>query len=457
MAPSYLQQLGQAIAEFLPSHAFNRVPVGRATHWRPFHIARVALLMAWDEGQTLGSRWDHACQAVAELHPRWWPGDSYSGYTRALIRSSAALIPALIKRLQHAMPAVAGCRWSSGRWVAFAVDGTRIETPHTARNEEGLGCAGRARTAPQVFLTTAWHLGTGLPWDFRVGPGTASERTHLRWMIAGLPARSMIVADAGFAGYATFRRVLLAGHSFLIRVGRNITLLRNLGYHHEERDGLVYLWPGDHRRCRPLVLRLIELTVGSQVVCLLTDVLEPGRLSDGEAAALYRQRWGEEVFYRSYKQTMGRRKILSRTPETCRADASWTMLGLWLMGLMAASRIVEAGGDPKEVSVARARDAVRRAMRESRRGKRRATGPKKKRRRPGRRRRRVEVPDLSRELAEARRDRYERRRSIKQARDYPRKKKERPPGPPRIRAATPAEVEKSARFPPPEISYQWTA
>ena len=457
MAQSYLQQLGEAIREFLPSHSFNRIPVGRATHWKPRRVAWIALLMAWDEGQTLTTRWDHAGQAVTKLHPHWRLGESYSGFTRALIRLSPALIAALVKRLQAAMKAVAGCHWRSGRWVAFAVDGSRIETPHTARNENGLGCAGRDKTAPQVFLTTVWHLGTGLPWCFRVGPGTDSERSHFRRMIGELPERSMIVADAGFAGYALFMRLLVARHSFLIRVGRNITLLKNLGYYHEERDGLVYLWPGDHRNCRPLVLRLIELTMGSQAVCLLTNVLDPNQLGDDEAAALYKQRWGEEVFYRSYKQTMNRRKILSRTPETCQADASWVMLGLWLLSLMTAARIIEAGGDPKEISVAQARDTVRRALRESRRGKRSAARHGETRRRLRRRRRRVEVPDLSRELAEARKDRYERRRSIKDARNYPRKKKEKPPGPPKIRPATAAEVKKSARLPTPDISYQWTA
>jgi hypothetical protein len=457
VAQSYLQQLGQAIGEFLPSHSFNRIPVGRATHWKPLRLVWVALLMAWDEGQTLGTRWDHACEAVTKLHPQWRLGESYSGFSQALIRHSARLIPALIKRLQVAMKAVAGCYWKSGHWVAFAVDGTRIETPHTARNEAGLGCAGRDKTAPQVFLTTVWHLGTGLPWSFRVGPGTASERNHFRRMIGELPARSMVVADAGFAGYVLFMRLLLADHSFLIRVGRNVTLLKDLGYYHGERDGLVYLWPRAHRNCRPLVLRLIELTVGSQTVCLLTNVLDPKQLGDEEAAALYKQRWGEEVFYRSYKQTMNRRKILSRTPETCQADALWMMLGLWLLSLMTAARIIEAGGDPKEISVAQARDTFRRAMRESRRGKRRAAKRREKERRPGRRRRRAEVPNLSRELAEARKDRYERRRSIKAARNYPRKKKEKPPGSPKIRPATPTEVKRSARLPSPEISYQWTA
>ena len=457
MALSYLQQLGEAIRESIPSHAFTRIPVGRATFWKPQRLAWVALLMAWDEGQTLGARWDHACQAVTKIHPHWRLGDSYSGFSQALIQHSPALIPALVKRLQAAMKAVAGSYWKTGLWVAFAVDGTRIETPHTVQNEDGLGCAGRAKTAPQVFLTTVWHLGTGLPWSFRVGPGTDSERTHFRRMIPELPERSMIVADAGFAGYALFLRLLLARHSFLIRVGRNITLLKDLGYYHEERDGLVYLWPHAHRKCRPLILRLIKLTMGSQTVCLLTNVLDETQLSDEEAAALYKQRWGEEVFYRSYKQTMDRRKILSRTPETCQADASWMVLGLWLLSLMTVARIIETGGAPQEISVAQARDTLRRAMRESRRGKRMRAKQGEKKRRLGRRRRRAEVPDLSQELSEARKDRYERRRSIKAARNYPRKKKEKPPGSPKIRPATPPEVEMSAKFPSPEILYQWTA
>jgi hypothetical protein len=154
---------------------------------------------------------------------------------------------------------------------------------------------------------------------------------------------------------------------------------------------------------------------------------------------------------------MNRSKVLSRTPETCQADASWMVLGLWLLSLMTAARIIEAGGDPKEISVAQARDTLRRAIRESRRGKRMAAKVREKKRRLGRRRCRVEVPDLSRELTEARQDRYERRRSIKEARNYPRKKKEKPPGSPKIRPATPTEVKRSAKLPSPKILYQWTA
>jgi len=198
----------------------------------------------------------------------------------------------------------------------------------------------------------------------------------------------------------------------------------------------VYLWPQKHRRCRPLVLRLIVLREGRQEVFLLTDVLDPARLTDEEAAMLYAMRWGEEVFYRSYKQTMGRRKLLSRRAGTCLAEAQWTLLGLWLLGLMTVSQLIGAGADPLAMSVARARDAVRRTLR---------------RHRPRRGAR-----SLKGMLRAAVKDTYDRQTS-KAARNYPRKKREKPPGPPKIQAATRAEVKRARKLPPPEIPYQWTA
>jgi len=59
-------------------------------------------------------------------------------------------------------------------------------------------------------------------------------------MIADLPPKSLVVADAGFAGYAYWKAMLDAGHDFVIRVGANITLLTKLGYpRKKERKPLV--------------------------------------------------------------------------------------------------------------------------------------------------------------------------------------------------------------------------
>lgn len=281
-----------------------------------------------------------------DLHRHWKLGDSYSGFTAALGKWSPEVVPGIVRRFQQQMRAMAGPRWRVRGWCAFAGDGTRIETPHTAANETGLGCAGREKSAPQVFLTSLWHMGLGLPWDFRTGPGTDSERRHLEDMLDDLPARSLIVADAGFCGYELCQRILDAGHSFLLRVGGNVTLLTDLGYHFEQKDGLVYLWPDKFRDLPPLVLRLIVLKRGQQTIYLLTNELDPKQLSDEDAAVLYEMRWGVEVGYRSYKQTLSRRTMKSRTPETCLLESQWTMLGLWLLGLLCVTEQLRSQRNP---------------------------------------------------------------------------------------------------------------
>jgi IS4 transposase len=400
----------------------------------------VALFMAWGEGQNLGIRWEQACQLGRELHRHWELGQSYTGFTDALVRKGPTVIAALKRRFQRMMQQKAGIHWRIRGWLIFAVDGTRIEAPHTLENETGLGCAGKNKTAPQVFLTTLWHLGLGLPWDFRVGPGTTSERTHAREMIDSLPERSLLVADAGFVSYAFCRKLILGRHAFLLRVGGNVSLLTKLGFYCEEKDGIVYLWPDKCRNRPPLVLRLIVLTRGKQTVCLLTNILDPEELSDEDAMEIYPLRWGEEVYHRSFKQTLKRRTLLSRTPSTCLAEAQWVVLGLWLLGLMQIMPGIPQHRSPRKWSVARSRDAVRRAMRNDPPG-----GPRAPRRK-----------SLKQVLAEAMHDSYKRLGS-KEARNYPRKKQEKPPGPPKIKLADTKQIQLATQFPPPIIPQRWTA
>lgn len=377
--------------------------------------------MAWDEGQTLGSRFQAACQLGRLWHPHWKLGESYGGFTAGLERWMNELVPAVVRRFQRIMREMAGSYWTRCGWCALAADGSRIEAPHTAANEQGLLCAGRDKTTPQVYLTTLWHMGLGLPWDFRLGPGTASERRHLEDMLGGLPPQALLVADAGFVGYELCGRILQAGGSFLLRVGSNVQLLTELGYYTLECDGVVYLWPEKFRDRPPLVLRLVELKRGKQTIYLVTNVLDRAKLSSRQASTLYEMRWGVEVFYRSFKQTLDRRTVKSRIPATALAEVAATMLGLWLLGMLSVSRLVARRIDPLQWSVAKARDAVRRAMRVP------LASPQQNRSRRS--------MSLDHALAHALKDHYQRRRA-KAARNFPRKKRERPPGPPKIKKAT---------------------
>jgi hypothetical protein len=423
-------ELRAGVGRYLP-RAGLPLTTGKANlRWAPRMLVVAAVLFAWGASDALADRFAAAVDAVVGMFPtRRRPGRDPQGFWRTLARQSDRWLAVVAARLRRRVRRTAGrghWRVGGGRWLAFGVDGSRVDCPRTAANEAALGCAGRDKTGPQLFVTAVFHVGTGLIWDFRRGTGKASERSHLLEMLGTLPAGAMLVADAGFTGYDLMAAVTGGGRHFLTRVGANVTLLRGLGWccDCDGRAGLVYLWPDQAQRTRrrpPLVLRLITLVDGrNRRMHLLTDVLDDRALPDADAAALYARRWGVELLYRALKQTMGRRRMACGNPAHAGVELDWAVVGLWVLGLMAADAVAAAGHPPARLSVARALRPVRRAIAAAAAWLHRAV-------------------TLAAALAGAVRDDYARARP-KAARVPVDKKRDRPPGNPRARTATPAEV-----------------
>jgi hypothetical protein len=199
---SYRHGLKDAIGKLLPGQFFSRWPVS-GSKWSPLRVFWLAMLMVWSAEQTLQARFEETREVVRSLFPKWSLGKSYTGWYEAQLKWLTPLRPALGKRLRGQLQTLAGRHWQREGWCAFAADGSRVECPRTAANENELKCAGKKKTGPQLFVTTLLHMGTGVPWDFRIGPGKASERRHLEEMLPDLPPRSLVVADAGFTGRAS--------------------------------------------------------------------------------------------------------------------------------------------------------------------------------------------------------------------------------------------------------------
>ncbi len=125
--------------------------------------------------------------------------------------------------------------------------------------------------------------------------------------------------------------------------------------------------------------------------------------------------------FRSLKQTMGKRLLRSTTPERAAVELDWAMVGLWMLGLMA----IESAGLKQPWSTAKALKVVRTAIRRGNR--------------PARPR------ALSTEFRKAICDQYHRLGS-KKAHDWPHKKREQPPGTPKLRMAKDSEVLLAKQF-----------
>jgi hypothetical protein len=89
--------------------------------------------MAWDEGQTLTARFEHACQATGDLHRRWTLATSYSGFTAVMRRQSTTLTEAIERRFRREVLRIAGPYRQRGRWTALAAAGTRIDVLHAVQ------------------------------------------------------------------------------------------------------------------------------------------------------------------------------------------------------------------------------------------------------------------------------------------------------------------------------------
>lgn len=418
---AYRRQFVEALNELFPPQIFAQIARHGNAEWSPQKVLWVSLVMNWMPGATLYERFHAARKLVRFVQPRWSVPTSLSGFVEAQQRWSSGMWPLLCRRLR-ANKGFADA-WRVMGWLVLVVDGSRFECPRTTENEEGLQCAGREKTSPQIFQTTLQHLGTGLLWDVRLGPGTDSERRHLDQMLCELPPQSLLTADAGFISYDLF--VWLCGnhHAFVFRVGGNITLLAELGWQHEQRGKTVYLWPQDCRNHPPLVLRQLRfLSPGGLPVVLLTNELDEARLSDEALRAIYAARWEIEVYYRTFKQTWGFRQLLSRTPQTALNEQRWRIVALWTLQHLIAKLLHDAGQDPRRYSGAQARRIIREFLQDLQQD---ARGP-----------------SLRQRLQRAHIDDYKRTKP-KVMRSWPRKKNDQPPQPPKIRLATSTEIQKT--------------
>ena len=416
----YHHDLLAAIGKCLPQRGLPLQVDDARVRWTPRLLVIGAVLLGWAVGPNLQECFVVAREALVAMYlSRRRPGGTLAGFLEALQQQSAVLLGLVVSSLRRMTIRLSGRQWRVGPWVVMGADGSRVECPMTRSNEKGLGCAGKDKTTPQLFVTTLFHVVTGLPWGWVRGRGDSSERGQLRRMLKELPQRTLLLMDAGFPSYTLLRALLLLGHDFIVRVGSNVRLLRGLGWEYERDGSTVYLWPQNHRKRSPLMLRLVEVKAGRRCVYLLTSVRGTGLLQDAQVAMLYRLRWGIEVMYRTFKRTLEHHTMRSDTPQRAKIELDWYMIGLWMLGLVTLEAMNPRRRLQERWSAAGAISCVRGAMRNARRPHRHG--------------------GLRRELARAVQDSYARSRP-KTARHYPRKKTERPAGRPQVRMATRSEV-----------------
>jgi Transposase DDE domain len=323
--------------------ARGAVPRGRsAPRWDIQPLVVVMLAMTWATGDSQSEKFEKARGYYVACHEsRRRPGKTLIGFQKALRRIPMRQLRALAAGVRHQIHARLGARRLVDGFEPMGCDGSRIECPRTPELERGLGLAGKNDTAPNVWLTAFVHLPTGLLWSWRLGPGTAAEQEHLRFLLATLSPEALIVCDAAYMGFELVRAIKGVKRSFLFRMSSRVDL-----YTLEEAsledwtEGPVLYWPKyvQKKGLAPFECRLIRIPAkgkgkGSfkRDVWLLTDVLDRDRLSAATAAKFYRWRWRNEGMFRTYKRTIKKLKLSNRTVALVHREAELSLLATQIL------------------------------------------------------------------------------------------------------------------------------
>jgi hypothetical protein len=298
----------------------------------------ILLLTTYCCGDSLPEKFEAARGFYVVCYPkRKRPGASFTGFEKAIAKLPMPILRTLAGAIRGRVGTVFADRWKVGNFIPFGCDGTRQACPRSAELEKRLGTFGKEGSPPMIWNTSIVHLTLGFPFCWRLGKGgKASERSHLMHMLRWLPAAAMVVADAGYVGYDVAARMIASGVFFLIRMSSHATFYSEADEPLDEfREGIVYYWPKTQQDGGkpPIRGRLIRIHSDRHKmdVWLFTNVEDTKQLPLETAGVFYRWRWENEGFFRTYKRTLKKVTLMSRTLRLVHREAEASMLATQLL------------------------------------------------------------------------------------------------------------------------------
>jgi hypothetical protein len=366
---SFLQCLGHFLTPQVWKQAQQAVPRRRAWRWQTQPLLFVLLGMTWCAGDSLPERFETARAFYVALHQRRRrPGRTFAGFEKALGKLPMPVLRAVATALRGRLTQVFAKQFRVDGFIPLGCDGSRLACPRSQELERRLalgkkpkntkrkkkivpaGCPAReaqcpaspegtqsrhaAPRTPQLWVTAVLHLGLGVLWSWRLGTSNASEREHLRLLVNTLPRGTLLVADAGYVGYELLTGLQTAGLAFLVRLSARAPLyVPDKATLKHYREGLVYYWPvwAQKEDRPPLPVRLLRIRGDKVDVWLITNITDEVCLPKRTASKFYRWGWRNEGLFRTYKRTLGKVKLMSRTVAQVHREAEGSLLATQLL------------------------------------------------------------------------------------------------------------------------------
>jgi hypothetical protein len=176
------ETLRSAVAWAIDQNIFANLKVHGNTAWQVGDLILLTVVWTWSNDATLTGAFTEAHRWSNDVLGRAAVG-TYQGLLKALVTWTASWLPLLWGHL-HRLMAEQSEHYRVGRWVALAVDGSRVSVPRTKENEKAFcaphfGKSAQAKSRrkkkgkgkrvrrkakeaqpvkPQIWITLLWHI-----------------------------------------------------------------------------------------------------------------------------------------------------------------------------------------------------------------------------------------------------------------------------------------------------------
>ncbi len=263
-------------------------------------------------------------------------------------------------------------------WRLMAIDGTNLDVPDTAENDEEFGrptpSRGEGSAFPQVRLVGLGECGTHAITAVAIGGYETGENTLATELVGKLSPGMLLLADRGFGGsYTLFSAMASSGADLLWRVKSTAVLPVLERFSDGSYRSELVIKDEKRRKQQVIAIRVIAYEIDDEgrpqaeetTYRLITTILEPDSAPASELSGLNPERWEFETLLDELKtHERGPRVVLrSKSPDGVRQEIYGYLCTHYAIRALMCEVESPDGIDPDRVSFTRSLRAAPRTVR----------------------------------------------------------------------------------------------
>ncbi|WP_051452620.1 IS4 family transposase [Actinospica robiniae] len=386
--------LVEAVPRFKVDQALNdeRIRALRSDGKLPPHVTAyltmAMALFAQDAAEEVATRVTGSLDAFGVWDASWSVPTS-SGITQARKR----LGPDVLRRVfEYCAVPVAVQDETRGAFACglrvMAIDGFAMDVPDTPGNAAEFGYSttgGNPSAFPKVRVVGITECASHCFVDARIGPYTTGEQSLAAPLLARLDRSWLLTADRGFYSFPAFSDAAETGAGLLWRVkadlrlpplrvledGTYVSVVIDREIRGARREAIVRaaeageeLDPHQARRVRVVQYDVPDRAgpAGTELICLITNLLDPQSAPAEVLAYCYHQRWEQESAHDQLETDLrGSGRVLrSRLPDLVYQEVWAYLLVHYAINALICRAATGADIDPDRVSFVKAVRIARR-------------------------------------------------------------------------------------------------